>query len=206
MACARTPRSAMHGEVVGRSCPDSVVPRSSETSRARVDSQASACDRPIGPTCRHLGCNLDPRARREGWAARVAPCWVERGRPSPVRFFNPFPFYFLISFLPFQIHISISNLNSTLVSNLSTNYKCNFNIPKNERNLFIYIFILHCTIFIPFLLHFHGFVFNLEFGCHGHIITLLLMLLFLLSTNAQSNKLQHDAQVIYVFFLLIIHL
>jgi hypothetical protein len=30
--------------------------------------------------------------------------------------------------------------------------------------------------------------------------------IFLLSTNAQSNKLQHDAQVIYVFFVLIIHL
>jgi hypothetical protein len=117
-----------------------------------------------------------------------------------------FLFSFLISFLPFQIHISISNLNYTLVSSLSTGYKCNFNIPKNVRNLFIYIFILHCTKFISFLLHFHGFVFNLGFGCHGHIITLLLMLLFLLSTNAQSNKLQHDAQVIYVFFVLIIHL
>jgi hypothetical protein len=34
---------------------------------------------------------------------------------------------------------------------------------------------------------------------------LLLTLLFLLSTNAQSNKLQHDAHVIYVFFVLIIH-
>jgi hypothetical protein len=34
---------------------------------------------------------------------------------------------------------------------------------------------------------------------------LLLTLLFLLPTNAQSNKLQHDAQVIYVFFVLIIH-
>jgi hypothetical protein len=32
-----------------------------------------------------------------------------------------------------------------------------------------------------------------------------LTLLFLLPTNAQSNKLQHDAQVIYVFFVLIIH-
>jgi hypothetical protein len=65
---------------------------------------------------------------------------------------------------------------------------------------------LHCTIFIPSLLHFHGFVFNLGFGCHGHIITLLLRLLFLLSTIAQSSKLQHDAQVIYVFLVLIIHL
>jgi hypothetical protein len=27
----------------------------------------------------------------------------------------------------------------------------------------------------------------------------------LLPTNAQSNKLQHDAHVIYVFFVLIIH-
>jgi hypothetical protein len=92
------------------------------------------------------------------------------------------------------------------VSNLSTNYKCNFNIPKNERNLFIYKFILYCTIFIPFLLHFHGFVFKLGFGCHGHIITLLLMLLFLLSTNAQSNKLQYDAfSFILVSLVLIDH-
>jgi hypothetical protein len=32
-----------------------------------------------------------------------------------------FLIYFLISFLPFQIHISISNLNSILVSNLPPN-------------------------------------------------------------------------------------
>jgi hypothetical protein len=31
-------------------------------------------------------------------------------------------------------------------------------------------------------------------------------IIFLSSINAQSNKLQHDAQVIYVFFVLIIHL
>jgi hypothetical protein len=59
-------------------------------------------------------------------------------------------------------------------------------------------------IFLSLLLHFHGFVFKLGLGCCGHINTLLLILLFLLSTNAQSNKLQHDAQVIYVFFVLII--
>jgi hypothetical protein len=116
------------------------------------------------------------------WAARSEESWgglngLAAG-PGKVLILFFFLFSFLISFLPFQIHISISNLNSTLVSSLSTDYKCDFNIPKNERNLFIYIFILHCTIFIPFLLRFHGFVFNLGFGCHGHIITLLLMLLF----------------------------
>jgi hypothetical protein len=72
------------------------------------------------------------------------------------------------------------------------------------RGIYLSIY-LFCIVFILSLPHFHGFVFNLGFGCHGHIITLLLML-FLLSTNAQSNKLQHDAQVIYVFFVLIIHL
>jgi hypothetical protein len=70
---------------------------------------------------------------------------------------------------------------------------------------FNYKFVLYFIIFLSSLLHFHGFVFKLGFGCCGYINTLLLMLLFLLSTNAQSNKLQHDAQVIYVFFVLIIH-
>jgi hypothetical protein len=116
---------------------------------------------------------------------------------------------FLFSFIYifcFPHYFSNSNLNPNLNSNLwQFHSQINSTIwtyLKRERNLFIYIFILHCTIFIPFLLHFHGFVFNLGFGCHGHIITLLLMLLlfFLSSINAQSNKLQHDAQVIYVFF------
>jgi hypothetical protein len=71
--------------------------------------------------------------------------------------------------------------------------------------LYIYKFILYYMIFLSFLLHCHGFVFKLGFGCFGHINTLILILLFLLSTNAQSNKLQHDAQVIYVFFGLVIH-
>jgi hypothetical protein len=44
-------------------------------------------------------------------------------------------------------------------------------------NLFIYKFILCCTIFLSFLLYFHGFVFKLGFRFYGPINTLLLTLL-----------------------------
>jgi hypothetical protein len=71
--------------------------------------------------------------------------------------------------------------------------------------LYTYKFILYYMIFLSFLPHFHGFVFKLGFERCGHVNTLLLILLFLLSTYAQSNKLQHDAYVIEVFFVLIIH-
>jgi hypothetical protein len=49
-----------------------------------------------------------------------------------------------------------------------------------------------------FFSNFQGFVFKLGFKFYGPINILLLTLLFLLSTNAQSHKLQHDAQFIWV--------
>jgi hypothetical protein len=54
--------------------------------------------------------------------------------------------------------------------------------------------------FVPFfpLLQFSRFVFQLGFNFYEPIYILLLALLFLLSTDAQSHKLQHDAQFIWV--------
>jgi hypothetical protein len=48
------------------------------------------------------------------------------------------------------------------------------------------------------LLYFHGFIFKLDFESYGPIYILLLTLLFLFSTDAQSHKLQHDAQFIWM--------
>jgi hypothetical protein len=57
--------------------------------------------------------------------------------------------------------------------------------------LYIYKFILYYMIFLSFLLHFHGL-----FSCYYLFIFIV--------TKCTPNNVQHDAQVIYVFLVLII--
>ena len=69
---------------------------------------------------------------------------------------------------------------------------------------FDFYFIL-CSIFLSSsLLLIQTLILNLGFklSSNYYLIIIILVILF----NAQTNKLQHDAQVIYVFFVLIVHL
>jgi hypothetical protein len=70
--------------------------------------------------------------------------------------FKPFSFYFPSFFLPSQIQISLSNLNSILVANLSLGLYCAIKVLTLKIHLFIYIFYKFyiLSLSFPFLCYF----------------------------------------------------
>jgi hypothetical protein len=102
--------------------------------------------------------------------------WAEKVPPDPNRILSSLFFFSILFSIYFEFQIQNLNLNPTLW-HVCTQSNCSTWLYQNVMKLYVYKFILCYMIFLS-LLHFHGFVFKLGFGCCGHINTLLLILLF----------------------------
>ena len=156
--------------------------------------------RQVGPA--HQRARARDRWIAEGWRARVEKNeWAGIERVSPVRvlfFFFCFPYFLFFLF----IIILNSNLNLNLLMSSTNESGEHLKLQCRNNILFIYfiLFFYSHKIFFPSFS-------RISFKCQILLWTLIHFLshYYYIVTKYTQNKIQHDAQVIFVFFVLIIH-